>query len=192
MIRRAACPVCGGTALRGSHTAVLGVWTPVPGDARESIRARARWLASHWLALGVRTTSATDVAWVVVVIGIQRCSRYAGRSGRRLHSPTRGCGSSHSWSRTAHCLRIVLVVAFNVVESNGDSRICRLVERPTAHFATIATFCPAIKPFLFDQVHSIPGRTAGHGRPWGLHNPAACRETLNCCLLFLRRGDILA
>ena len=67
MIRSAAGPVCGGTALWGSDTTVLGVRTPVPGDARESIGARARWLASHWLALGVGTTSASDVAWVVVV-----------------------------------------------------------------------------------------------------------------------------
>ena len=78
MIRRAAGSVCGGTALWGSHTTVLGVRTPVPGDARESIRARACWLASHWLALGVRTTSASDVAWIVVVIIVRQRCRNAG------------------------------------------------------------------------------------------------------------------
>ena len=191
MIRRAAGPVCGGTALWGSHTPVLRVWTPVSGDARESIRARACWLTSHWLALGVGTTSASDVAWIVVVIIVRQRCRNAGCSGG-LHSSTRSGCSGHPRSWTAHCLWIILVVAFNIVKSNCDSRISRLVERPTAHSATIPlllTFCP-IKPFLFDQVHSIPGR-AGHGRPWRLHNPA-CRETLNCCLLFLWRGDILA
>ena len=182
MIRRAAGPVCGGTALWGSDTAVLGVRTPVSGDARESIGARARWLVSYWLALGVGTTSASDVARVVVVIvGRQRC-RNGGCSGG-LDSPTRSGCSGHPCYRTAHCLRIILVVAFKVVKSNCDSRISRLVERPTTHFVT---FCL----ILFDQVHSIPGR-AGHGRPWRLHNPAR-RQTLNCCLLFLSRRDILA
>ena len=66
MIGGAAGPVLRRTALRSSDTAVLGVWTTVPGDPRESRRTRTRGLASHWLAIRVRTTSAADVARVVV------------------------------------------------------------------------------------------------------------------------------
>jgi len=168
---------------------VLGVRATVPRDPRESIRARARWFVSHRLALCIGTTSASDVARVVVVVDtIGQRHRDAGGS-RWLHPPTRSRCCSHSRSWTADGQRIVfLVVAFDVVKADGDGWIGRL-EWSAAHFSH---FCElfAAKPFVSNQVHSIPGRAA-HRRPWRLHKPAR-REIPNCCLFFfLRRRDIL-